>query len=98
MLELGEASAELHRSLKGAVDAAGVDLVLACGPMMKLLLEDLSRNRQGTWAPHSLELSHAVLDTIRAGDVVMVKGSLGTRMAPIVEAMLARFGPGKPGG
>ena len=98
MLELGEASAELHRSLKGAVDAAGVDLVLACGPMMKLLLEELPRNRQGTWAPHSLELSHAVLDTIRAGDVVMVKGSLGTRMAPIVEAMLARFGPGKPGG
>ena len=98
MLELGEASAELHRSLKGAVDAAGVDLVLACGPMMKLLLEELPRGRQGTWAPHSLELSHDVLDTIRAGDVVMVKGSLGTRMAPIVEAMLGRFGPGKPGG
>jgi UDP-N-acetylmuramoyl-tripeptide--D-alanyl-D-alanine ligase len=98
MLELGEASAELHRSLKGAVDAAGVDLVHACGPMMKLLLDDLPRDRQGMWTPHSLELAQAVPDLVQAGDVVMVKGSLGTRMAPIVEALLTRFGPGKPGG
>jgi UDP-N-acetylmuramoyl-tripeptide--D-alanyl-D-alanine ligase len=98
MLELGEASAELHRSLKGAVDAAGVDLVHACGPMMKLLLDDLPRDRQGMWTPHSSELAQAVPDLVQAGDVVMVKGSLGTRMAPIVEALLTRFGPGKPGG
>ena len=41
MLELGEASEAYHRGLKEAVDAAGVDLVLACGPMMRLLLDDL---------------------------------------------------------
>jgi UDP-N-acetylmuramoyl-tripeptide--D-alanyl-D-alanine ligase len=27
---------------------------------------------------------------VRGGDVVMVKGSLGSRMAPIVEALLAK--------
>ena len=47
MLELGEASAELHRALKEAVDAAGVDLVLACGPMMKLLMEELAAEPAG---------------------------------------------------
>jgi UDP-N-acetylmuramoyl-tripeptide--D-alanyl-D-alanine ligase len=98
MLELGDAAPELHRSLKDAVDGASVDLVLACGPMMKLLLDDLPRDRQGTWAPHSTELVPALLDAARAGDVVMIKGSLGTRMAPLVAAMLARFGPGRPGG
>jgi UDP-N-acetylmuramoyl-tripeptide--D-alanyl-D-alanine ligase len=98
MLELGDAAPELHRSLKDAVDGAGVDLVLACGPMMKLLLDDLPRDRQGTWAPHSTELVPALLDAARAGDVVMIKGSLGTRMAPLVAAMLVRFGPGRPGG
>ena len=33
--------------LKEAVDAAGVDLVLACGPMMKLLFDDLKPAQQG---------------------------------------------------
>ena len=41
----GDASADLHRGLKEAVDAAGVDLVLACGPMMRLLFDDLQARR-----------------------------------------------------
>jgi UDP-N-acetylmuramoyl-tripeptide--D-alanyl-D-alanine ligase len=97
MLELGEASERLHRGLKEAVDAAGVDLVLACGPMMRLLLDDLAPERRA-WAPTSTELEAALLGIVQAGDVVMIKGSLGTRMAPLVAAMLARFGPGRPGG
>jgi UDP-N-acetylmuramoyl-tripeptide--D-alanyl-D-alanine ligase len=97
MLELGEASPEAHRGLKEAVDAAGVDLVLACGPMMRLLLDDLPPERRA-WAPTSAELEAVLLGIVQAGDVVMIKGSLGTRMAPLVAAMLARFGPGRPGG
>ncbi|HJU32908.1 MAG TPA: UDP-N-acetylmuramoylalanyl-D-glutamyl-2,6-diaminopimelate--D-alanyl-D-alanine ligase [Hyphomicrobiaceae bacterium] len=97
MLELGDASAELHRGLKEAIDAAGIDLVLACGPMMRLLLDDLAPERRA-WAPTSAELEAALLGVVRAGDVVMIKGSLGTRMAPLVAAMVARFGPGRPGG
>jgi UDP-N-acetylmuramoyl-tripeptide--D-alanyl-D-alanine ligase len=98
MLELGDAAPELHRGLKEAVDGASVDLVLACGPMMRHLFDDLARAQQGTWVPSSIELAPALLEAVRAGDVVMIKGSLGTRMAPLVEAMLARFGPGRPGG
>ena len=98
MLELGEESPALHRGLKEAVDAAGVDLVVACGPMMRLLYDELAPSRQGPWAPSSVELEPALLGAVQAGDVVMIKGSLGTRMAPLVAAMLARFGPGRPGG
>ena len=98
MLELGTAAPELHRALKEAVDEASVDLVLACGPMMRHLFDDLARAQQGAWAPSSTELVPALLEAVRAGDVVMIKGSLGTRMAPLVEAMVARFGPGRPGG
>ena len=65
---------------------------------MRLLLDDLAPARLGGWAPTSAELVPALLEAVRAGDVVMIKGSLGTRMAPLVEAVLARFGPGKPGG
>jgi UDP-N-acetylmuramoyl-tripeptide--D-alanyl-D-alanine ligase len=98
MLELGEAAPDLHRALKEAVEASGVDLVLACGPMMRHLFDDLARAQQGGWAPSSTELVPLLLEAVRAGDVVMIKGSLGTRMAPLVEAMVARFGPGRPGG
>ncbi len=98
MLELGDASESLHRGLKDAISAAGVDLVLACGPMMQLLLGDLPQARQGGWAPTSAELEPLMIDAVQAGDVVMVKGSLGTRMAPLVAALVARFGPGRPGG
>ncbi|MBO0739835.1 MAG: UDP-N-acetylmuramoyl-tripeptide--D-alanyl-D-alanine ligase [Hyphomicrobiaceae bacterium] len=97
MLELGEASADLHRALKEAIDAAGVDLVVACGPMMRLLVDELAPDRR-VWAATSAELEAALLGLVEAGDVVMIKGSLGTRMAPLIAAMLGRFGPARPGG
>ena len=97
MLELGEASADLHRALKAAIDAAGIDLVVACGPMMRLLLDDLAPERR-VWGATSAELEAALLGVVEPGDAVMIKGSLGTRMAPLVAAMLGRFGPGRPGG
>jgi len=65
---------------------------------MRHLFDDLARVQQGTWAPSSAELVPALLEAVRAGDVVMIKGSLGTRMSPLIEAMMARFGPGRPGG
>jgi UDP-N-acetylmuramoyl-tripeptide--D-alanyl-D-alanine ligase len=98
MLELGQAAAELHGGLKPALDAAAVDLVLACGPMMRRPYQALAAAQQGGWAPSADELRPALIASLRAGDVVMVKGSLGMRMASLVEAMLRRYGPGRPGG
>ena len=98
MLELGEAAAPMHLGLKEAVDAAGADLVLACGPMMQLLLEAVEPARRGAWAADAAGLVAPLLAAVQPGDVVMIKGSLGTRMAPLVEAMLARLGAGPPGG
>jgi UDP-N-acetylmuramoyl-tripeptide--D-alanyl-D-alanine ligase len=98
MLELGQAAPDLHRGLKDAIDAAGIDLVLACGPLMRLLHESLSASQRGTWAETSLELVDALIDTVRGGDVVMIKGSLGSNMAPLVAAVMSRFRPARSGG
>jgi UDP-N-acetylmuramoyl-tripeptide--D-alanyl-D-alanine ligase len=88
MLELGRDSGTLHAALNDPVDAAEVDLVFACGPNMQRLYEALPAARRGAWAATSQEIVAPLVGAVRAGDVVMVKGSLGSRMAPLVEALL----------
>ena len=89
MLELGDDSIRYHIGLKDAAD--GADLLLACGPSMRHLYDALAPEKKGAWAPSSADLIPHVLATLRPGDTVMVKGSLGSRMAPIVEAIKKRF-------
>ena len=45
---------------------------------------------QGGYAPTSLDLIPFVLKGIKTGDVISVKASLGTRIKPIVEALLEK--------
>jgi UDP-N-acetylmuramoyl-tripeptide--D-alanyl-D-alanine ligase len=87
MLELGPSGRELHRNLVDAVSAHDVDLVYCCGPLMRALWEALPSNRRGGYAETSAELQADVLAAIRPGDIVMVKGSLGSRMAAVVKAL-----------
>jgi UDP-N-acetylmuramoyl-tripeptide--D-alanyl-D-alanine ligase len=87
MLELGPKGRALHRGLVDSVLANAVDLVFCCGPLMQALWQALPASRRGGYAEDSAALEPQVLPAIRAGDVVMVKGSLGSRMAPIVKAL-----------
>jgi len=87
MLELGQRARALHRGLLEPVLANGVDLVFCCGPLMKALWQALPASRRGGYAEDAAALEAQVLSAIRAGDAVMVKGSLGSRMAPIVKAL-----------
>jgi len=87
MLELGPRGRALHRGLVEAVLANAVDLVFCCGPLMHALWQALPASRRGGYAENSAALEPQVLRAIRTGDVVMVKGSLGSRMAPIVKAL-----------
>jgi UDP-N-acetylmuramoyl-tripeptide--D-alanyl-D-alanine ligase len=86
MLELGDHSREEHESLAQAVcDSA--DIVYACGPWMKYLYDAVPTQKHGAYAPDSTALAAAMPDAIRAGDVVLVKGSLGSRMRAVVAAL-----------
>jgi UDP-N-acetylmuramoyl-tripeptide--D-alanyl-D-alanine ligase len=87
MLELGPSGADLHRSLVEPVVAQGIDLVFCCGPLMHSLWEALPSERRGAYAETSAALEPQVLAAIRPGDAIMIKGSLGSRMGPIVKAL-----------
>ena len=90
MLELGPDGAKLHATLSDAVLENAVDLVYCAGPLMKSLWDALPSERRGGYAENSAALEAEVLKAITAGDAVMVKGSLGSRMAPIVKALQRR--------
>jgi UDP-N-acetylmuramoyl-tripeptide--D-alanyl-D-alanine ligase len=87
MLELGPRGRVLHRRLLDQVTANAIDLVFCCGPLMRALWQALPASRRGGYAEDSAALEAQVLAAIRAGDAVMVKGSLGSRMALIVAGL-----------
>jgi UDP-N-acetylmuramoyl-tripeptide--D-alanyl-D-alanine ligase len=90
MLELGPEGAALHAALAESVLANAIDLVYCAGPLMKSLWEALPSERRGGYAENSAALEGDVLGAIAAGDAVMVKGSLGSRMGRIVKALQRR--------
>jgi len=91
MLELGPQGAELHRSIANVIGEKGIDLVFCSGPLMHQLWEALPSRARGGYAETAAALEPAVLEAIGAGDAVMVKGSLGSKMGPIVKALEKQF-------
>ncbi len=90
MLEMGPDSGVYHAGLAASVEAAHTDLVFASGPQMKSLWDKLPASRRGAYAASSAELAPLLTAALTNGDTVLVKGSLGSKMAVIVEALKAR--------
>jgi UDP-N-acetylmuramoyl-tripeptide--D-alanyl-D-alanine ligase len=90
MRELGPESAALHKALSRNIAAARADLVFLCGPNMRALWDALSKKNRGFYAETSAELAPEMMRSLKTGDVVLVKGSFGSRMSVIIEALRAR--------
>ncbi len=91
MLELGSDAPAMHADLAKAVADSQADVVFAAGPLMQNLFEALPEAKRGAWAERTADLADEVLDAIHGGDVVMVKGSNGSRMSTLVAALKQRF-------
>ena len=91
MLELGPEGRALHAAIAEDIERNQVDLVFAAGPLMRALSEAIPSERRGAHAANAAALEPIVLDALRAGDVVMIKGSNGSRMGPLVAAMRKTF-------
>lgn len=92
MLELGRAEERGHRDV-GIRAAAVADLLVTVGPRGAIIADEARRQHMDPACIHPCETAEeavaALLDTIQAGDAVLVKGSRAVGMERIVEALLA---------
>ena len=91
MGELGAMAPAAHAGLAEAVAASGADLVFAAGPSMRDLWERIPDERRGRYGHSPADILPAILDAVRGGDVVMVKGSKYTLVSKVAAALRARF-------
>jgi len=97
MLELGAEEAAMHAGLAEHPAMESVDMVICSGPRMRALHKALDPAKRGGWFETSAEAAQRARRVIDAGDVVTVKGSLGSKMAVVVDA-LKSLGEARPAG
>ncbi|MDB5539111.1 MAG: hypothetical protein JWQ89_838 [Devosia sp.] len=98
MLEMGLQGPQLHSGLADAVLKTGATQVFLVGTAMRALADELRRRAESdrdvpgvTHMPTAEEITDSVLSALAYGDAVMVKGSKGVRLAPLVQKIRERF-------
>lgn len=84
MLELGPAADDYHRELGEFIKTLPIQAVFALGPHMRQLVAAIGRE---CWALHfdkQEDLIAEVKQSLRPGDVMLLKGSRGMRMEEVV--------------
>ncbi len=92
MLELGADAEGFHAGLAEPLEGASIDLVFCAGPLMKSLWDALPPTRRGAYAKTAEALAPQLVRAVEPGDVVMVKGSNGSKAGAVASA-LAAAGP-----
>ena len=87
MLELGPKEMEMHAALAGDQNLLRADIVHCAGPRMKHLHDALPEEKRGLWAEQASELAARPNALVDAGDVVLVKGSKGSKVSLVVDAI-----------
>lgn len=95
MLELGTDAARLHAELAGPLRDADVDLVFTVGEAMRALYDALPARRRGGHAATAAEMGQTIARRLGPGDVVMVKGSHGSRMREVIARLSTAAEPAR---
>lgn len=90
MLELGDQAEAHHHLLMTTVNSHPIDLVFASGgPIVETAFRGvIPTQKAGGYASNVETLLPMVMDALRPGDILFVKGSKGSRVSQVVDALL----------
>ncbi len=88
MLELGETSEYEHREIGAYLSASGVDEVLAYGSFAANILEGTGNLTGGFHVMTHQEAAELLIDMAQPNDLVLLKGSRGSRMEQVIKGLL----------
>ena len=87
MLELGPDELAMHAAMAHDRSIRVIDIVHCAGPRMRALYDALPEEKRGLWFATADELAAMAGRLIDSGDVVLVKGSKGSYIARVVDAI-----------
>lgn len=94
MLELGPDEVALHESIADHPAMALIHTVHCVGQRMKALWNRLPAKKRGAWHATAAEMAAEVHQIADAGDIVLVKGSKGSKVSVVVDALKKLGQPG----
>ena len=87
MLELGPDEIAMHGALAALPHMARLSRVHCVGPRMRALHAALPERLRGDWTETAPEMAARAHRLVDAGDVVLVKGSKGSKVSLVVDAL-----------
>lgn len=93
MLELGEEAEAIHSDVGEEIAKSGVDMLIGVRGLAREMVDGARASGMSS-AIFAEESSHAgefLADEIKAGDLVLVKGSRGVRTENVIEKLLEKF-------
>ena len=87
MLELGPSTREMHRAIAHDKFLQSLDIVHCVGAHMQHLYDALPETQRGIWLAQASDMASQIGRTLDAGDVVLVKGSKGSKVSLVVDAI-----------
>lgn len=93
MLELGLYSEEMHKNLAQIIDPDKINLVYLAGKEMKYLALELEKQKKIScfWGENIEEILLAVVDCVKANDIIMLKSSNSIATHKIVAALKEKY-------
>lgn len=87
MLELGASELDLHAAIASHPGLEAIGTIHCVGPRMRALHQALPRRQRGEWVATAQEIAGHAKALIDAGDIILVKGSKGSQVSLIVDAL-----------